>query len=192
VTLILITSVIVIIEFSYSLLATYNLYNIVDFSTRIDINSATAIDGFFIDKCKISNYTVVPVVNGLSDHDTQLLSLNNSAQASNCHYYTKRQVNRMNIENIMFNLSFETWDEVFADDDVDKIFNSFFNSYLRAFNNSFPVRKIFHKYSNRPWLTAGIRISCHHKRNLYMLCRDLKSPILLAHYKNTVKYSKML
>jgi hypothetical protein len=163
------------------------LYNIVDFPTRID-NSATAIDGFFIDKCKISNYTIVPVVNGLSDHDTQLLSLNNSAQASNCHYYTKCQVNRMNIENFMFNPSFETWDEVFTDDDVNKTCNSFLNSYLRVFNNSFPVRKIFHKYSNRPWLTAGIRISCHHKRNLYMLCRNLKSLSCSPLIKNTVNY----
>jgi hypothetical protein len=88
-----------------SLLATYYLYNIVDFPTRIDNNSATAIDGFFIAKCKLSNYTIVPVVNGLSDYDAQLLSLNDSTQASNCHYYTKHQVNRMNIENFMFNLS---------------------------------------------------------------------------------------
>jgi hypothetical protein len=55
----------------------YSLYNIADFLTRIDNKSATAIDGIFIDKCKISNYSIIPVVNGLSDHDTELLLLNN-------------------------------------------------------------------------------------------------------------------
>jgi hypothetical protein len=61
-----------------SLLTTYSLYNIVDFPTRIDNKSATAIYGIFIDKYKISYYSIIPVVNGLSDHDAQLLSLNNS------------------------------------------------------------------------------------------------------------------
>jgi hypothetical protein len=103
----------------------------------------------------MSNYTIVPIVNGLSDHDTQLLSLNNSTQVSKCHYYTKHQINRMNIENFMLNLSSETWDEVFTDGDIDKIFNSFLITYLRVFNNSFPVWKIFHSYY-RPWGSAGI------------------------------------
>jgi hypothetical protein len=129
-------------------------------------------------------------VNDLSDHDAQLLLLNNiTIQVPKCYNYFKRQINRMNIENFMFNLSFETWDKIFTDGDVDKIFNSFLNTYLKVFNNSFLVRKIFHNYNNRAWLTAGIRISCHHKRNLHMLCRNIKSPILLAYYK---KYSKVL
>jgi hypothetical protein len=31
----------------------------------------------------------------------------------------------MNIENLMLNISFEIWDEVFTDDDIDKIFKFF-------------------------------------------------------------------
>jgi hypothetical protein len=78
------------------------------------------MDGVFIDKCKMSNYTIVPIVNGLSNHDVQLLSLNNSTNVLKCHYYTKRQINRMNIENFMVNLCFETCDEIFTDADIDK------------------------------------------------------------------------
>ncbi|PNF21509.1 hypothetical protein B7P43_G13548 [Cryptotermes secundus] len=173
-----------------SLLTTYGLYNIIDFPTRIDYKSATAIDCIFIDKCKISNYSIIPVVNGLSDHDAQLLLLNNfTSQVLKGQYYFKRQINRMNIENFNFKLSYETWDDVFTDGDVDNMFNSFLNTYLRVFNGSFPLRKIFHNYDNKVWLTAGIRILCQHKRTLHMLCRSIESPTLLAYYK---KYSKIL
>jgi hypothetical protein len=55
--------------------------------------------------------------------------------------------------------------------------------YLRIFNSSFPVKKLFNKYNDKAWLTTGIRISCQHKRNLYMLCGNAKNPILYTHYK---------
>jgi hypothetical protein len=173
------------------LLTTYGLYNIVDFPARVDKKSTTDIDGIFIiDKCKISNYSIIPIVNGLSDHDAQLLLLNNvTTKVSKGQCYTKRQIIRMNIENFRLTLSFETWDEVFTDGNVDKIFISFLSTYFRAFNSSFPVQKTFQNYNNKAWLTAGIRISCQHRQDLYVLCRSIESPTLLAYYK---KYSTIL
>jgi hypothetical protein len=97
-----------------------------------------------------------------------MVLLNNfTSQVLKGQYYSKRQINRMNIENFNFKLSYETWDDVFTDGDVHNIFNSFLNIYLRVFNSSFPLRKTFHNYDNKAWLTAGIRISCQHKRNLH-------------------------
>jgi hypothetical protein len=145
---------------------------------------------FFTDKCKTSNYTIFPIVNGLSAHDAQLLLLNNfTARVTNGQHYLKRQIIGMNIENFKFKLSYETWDDVFTDGHVEEIFNSFLNNYLRVFNSSFPLRRTFCKYDNKAWLTAGIRSLCHHKRNLHMLCRNTVSPALLAYNK---KYSKIL
>jgi hypothetical protein len=115
-------------------LASYSLYNMADFPTRIDNKSSKAIDGIFIDKYKFNNNSIFPIVNGLSDHDAQLLLLNNTEiQNSISCCYTKRQIKSANIENFKFNLSFETCEEIFIDDDVDKIFNSFLNTYLRVF-----------------------------------------------------------
>jgi hypothetical protein len=67
----------------------------------------------------------------------------------------------------MIKLSYETWDNVFVDKDVDTIFNSFLNTYLRIFYSSFPIRKVKAKYKKNPWITHGIKISCH-KRELYL------------------------
>jgi hypothetical protein len=172
-----------------SLLTSYSLYNPVNFPTRIDKKSATAID-IFINKCKTTNYTIFPIVNGLSDHDAQLLLLNNfTARVMNGQHYFKRQINGMSIEDFKIRLSYETWDDIFTDGDVDQIFNIFFYYNLRAFNSTFSFRRTFYKYDNKAWLTVEIRNLCHHKRSLHMLCRNIASPALLAYYK---RYSKVL
>ena len=59
------------------LLTSYNLSTAVDFPTRITDNTSTAIDNIFIDKTKNNDYTIEPVINGLSDHDAQVLVLHN-------------------------------------------------------------------------------------------------------------------
>jgi len=44
-------------------------------STRISNKSSIAIDNIFVDKSR--NYTVRPLINGLSDHDAQLIVFSN-------------------------------------------------------------------------------------------------------------------
>jgi len=58
-----------------ALLITYNLTSTVNFPTHIQKNSATAIDNIFIDTSKMGNYTISPIINGLSDHDAQIITL---------------------------------------------------------------------------------------------------------------------
>jgi len=60
-----------------SLLTSYSLYSIIDFPTRSFNNSQTMIDNIFINKFRNENYLVSPLINGLSDHDAQVLSLFN-------------------------------------------------------------------------------------------------------------------
>ena len=58
-----------------TLLGTYNLIDTVFFPTRIVSNSVTLIDNIFIDNRRF--YTLKPCLNGLSDHDGQILTLLN-------------------------------------------------------------------------------------------------------------------
>ena len=57
-----------------SLLNSYSLYSIIDF-TVIHNNSNSVTDNTFINKFKNENYSVHPIINGLSVHDGQVLSL---------------------------------------------------------------------------------------------------------------------
>jgi hypothetical protein len=54
------------------LLGTYDLIGTVYFPTRTANNSATLIDNICIDNRR--NYTIKPCINGLSDHDAQLIT----------------------------------------------------------------------------------------------------------------------
>jgi hypothetical protein len=55
------------------MLNTYNLRDTVNFTTRIANDSTTLIDNIFIDNRR--SYTIKPCINGLSDHDAQLILL---------------------------------------------------------------------------------------------------------------------
>jgi hypothetical protein len=57
------------------LLQTFNLFSVVHFPTRICSTTQTLVDNIFIDTTKIDNYNTIPVLNGLSDRDGQLLFL---------------------------------------------------------------------------------------------------------------------
>ena len=58
-----------------NLVLSCNLYSTVNFPTRIHNNSIIAVDDIFIDKVKYENYSLHPLVNRLSDHDAQIITI---------------------------------------------------------------------------------------------------------------------
>jgi endonuclease/exonuclease/phosphatase family metal-dependent hydrolase len=60
-----------------SLLTTYNLSHTIDFATRMQNKPSTAIDNVFMDNSRLGSTITFPLLNGLSDHDAQLLTINN-------------------------------------------------------------------------------------------------------------------
>jgi len=57
-------------------------------------------------------------------------------------------------------------------------------TYLRISNPSFLLQKIYSTHDNKPWITTGIKTSCQHKRELYLISRDSYNPKFKAHYKS--------
>ena len=96
-----------------AVLQSYNLVGIVVFPTRFGLNFQTAIDNVFIDTSTIGKYDLYPLMNGLSDHDTQLLILNTGQKKEKeYHTYTKRKINKYTIADFQLKLSHETWEQV--------------------------------------------------------------------------------
>jgi len=87
------------------------------------------------------------------------------------------------MEYLILRLSYETLDNVFENNNVNSIYNSFLNTYLRVFYSSFPLRKIITKTNSNAWITTGIRTSCKLKRDLYLLRKNSNDPRLKNHYK---------
>ena len=150
-----------------SLLASHDLYSIVDFPARINNRSSTTIDNIFIDKNKNTAFTINPYPNGLQDHDAQILILHDiNTRNSKAYRPTKRLINDSTISDFKLNLSYESWDTIFIKDNVDSIFNNFQDTYLTTFYHSFPLKKTHHNYNKKAWITIGIKISNQCKRDL--------------------------
>jgi len=99
----------------------YNLTSKVDFPIRIQNKSSTAIDSIFISTLHFSDFIINLLVNGLSDHDAQPLTINeiNLAKQS-CHTKTICDINKNSIIEFQNKLSYELWDvfnnDIFNDD----------------------------------------------------------------------------
>jgi len=89
-----------------------------------------------------------------------------------------RRFNEFSISQLAVNLSYENCDDIFIDEDVNTVFNNFLNTYLRIFNSSFSLQKIYSTHNNKPWITTGITNSCQHKRELYLISRDSKGKVI--------------
>jgi len=139
-----------------SLLASYNLTSTVHFPTRIQNNSATAIDNIFINTFNFGDYVILSTVNGLSDHGAQLITLNKihlKTLDDTPHFI--RKFNKQGIFDFRIMLSLETWDNVFENDDINLMYNFFLNTYLRIFHSSFPLKKLITMTNGNVWITMA-------------------------------------
>ena len=83
---------------------------------------------------KFNDFSLFPIMNGLSDHDAQEVIIHNIFE-QNCDTYFcfNRRIDKSSIIDFNTKLSYEVWEDIFADNDVNTIFNGFFNMYLRIF-----------------------------------------------------------
>jgi endonuclease/exonuclease/phosphatase family metal-dependent hydrolase len=65
------------------LLITYNLLHTVNFATGPKSKSNTAIDNIFVDSTSLKSSSTSVIINGLSDHDGQFITINNIAATTN-------------------------------------------------------------------------------------------------------------
>jgi hypothetical protein len=72
---------------------------------------------------------------------------------------------------------------MFEDKDVNILFNSFLNAYLRLFHTSFPLKSLRSRISSREWITPSINMQCHLKRGLYLLSKNNNDSDLRNCYK---------
>jgi hypothetical protein len=86
-------------------------------------------------------------------------------------------------------LSYEQWDNVFGNNNVNKISNNFRNTYFRCYYSSFNKITTKNLYNYNHWITTGIRTSCKIKRELFLLCRHNNDANLKTYYK---RYCKIL
>jgi len=134
------------------------------------------------------NFSTKPLINGLSDHDAQIIALSDIMCSIPKQLPLYNRIIDSNSTRKFSELpSYENWGDVFQDTDVNQIFNSFHSTYLRIFNSSFPIRKKFETSKSKPWLTTGIKISCANKRKLFLIYRCSNDSGYKFYYKTYCK-----
>jgi len=127
---------------------------------------------------------VYPIINGIFDHDAQIITLTDiSISIPRQSSSLIRKIDSNTIKNFVYLLSFENWENVFMEEDVNIMYNNFVNTYIRIFYTNFPLKKENILKNLKPWLTKCINISCLNKRRIYLKCRNSDSPTLKTHYK---------
>jgi hypothetical protein len=126
----------------------------------------------------------------MSDHDAQIIVIHNlHVQNCNNHFYFSQKIDKCSIIDFNTKLSYESWEDIFTDNDVNTIFNNFLNTYLRIFYSRFPLKKISCRSFTKARLTTGIKTSCNTKRKLFLTIRNSNDLNLINYYK---KYCRIL
>jgi hypothetical protein len=117
------------------------MYSIIDFLTRTTNCSITATDNIFVDYHRINSFDVIPACNSLSDHDVQCLNLNNFFSAflmGSKPLIRKRIITNQAMANFIIMLKNESWENIFLQNDINKSFNLFLNTFLNFYESCFP------------------------------------------------------
>jgi hypothetical protein len=94
---------------------------------------------------------VYPVINGLSDHDAQIIAFTDIPISTQKQSFSlTRKIDGNKIKKFVYLLSYENWENVFMEEDVNIIYNNFVNTYVRIFYASFPLVKIKNSQSSKP------------------------------------------
>ena len=122
----------------------------VTFPTRISRYSSTSIDTVFADITRFNNIFVSPSHNGLSDHEGLVLTIDLPFTLIRKYQsYSYRKINTYTVADFLNQLSYETWDTVFSTDNVNDMFNSFLDTYLKIFYSSFPLKSVCANNKNK-------------------------------------------
>jgi hypothetical protein len=171
-----------------SLLNSYNLFSTVDFLTRITNTSKSAIDNIFIDYSRMGKFELSPMYNGISDHDAQVILIHDVTMSAHIKCpRMSRKFDKHSLLNFNYSLSFELWKEVFDENKVNIVFNTFLNIFIRYFYNSFPKSFTRPHTNTKTWITSDIKTKCSIKRYLYLSCKESNNPNTQSYYRTFCK-----
>jgi hypothetical protein len=108
---------------------------VVDFPTRISNNNGTLLDTVFVDTMKFDKIQVKPFKNGLSDHDAQIICLQNSNTGLEQSVSKKksRLINEQTAKHFQTLLKDEMWDTIYKTTCIIEMYNRFQGIFLRHY-----------------------------------------------------------
>jgi hypothetical protein len=105
------------------------------------------------DKTKIK-----PTINGLSDHNTQIISLENINNVLKKKDFKRRirLINKQTVKNFQMLSKDKSWDSIYNVRKFNDMFNNFQSIHVRYFENNFPISYRAHRLNDNNWITKAI------------------------------------
>jgi len=79
-------------------------------------------------------------------------------------------------------LSTESWEDISEGSDINVIFNNYLNIHLKIFYAFFTKSKLNFINTYIPYITRGIKVSCHIKQILYICYSESNDTNLKVQY----------
>ena len=144
--------------------------------TRIKNQSATLIDHIWSNKvCHVYNSGIL--INSLSDHFPVFYIEEDRHRKIKLPEIHTRNINSTTIPSFCKLLKSASWTNILNENNPDKAFKNFFETFYSARDISFPevkVKKKSVKFVHSPWMSSGLKISQKRKEKLFS--RKVKSP----------------
>ena len=159
--------------------------------TPFNINSSSLIDNIFSNRPYDSLVSGI-LITDVSDHFPlfYISKLNNPQNKKIAIKRETRITFDKNFKNLKQTLLAVDWSALQSSYDVNSAYDLFLSKFLKIYNRELPIvnKNISHIFKNhKPWVTAGILKSIHHKHHLYaniIQYKDSKSESKYEIYKN--------
>jgi hypothetical protein len=103
-------------------------------------------------------------------------------QTGNFRLVKKRLITKSAVSVFIEMLKNESWDNIINHTEVNNSFNLFLNTSLIIFDSCFPMQYGTNSVFNNHWITTGIKISCKHKKFLYIMSQTTNCLKIKVHY----------
>ena len=147
----------------------YSFLPVIDKPTRVYKNSATLIDNILVNRIDY-NLSGGNIVSDISDHYSQFCLIHAPPHYSRYAGTKIRDYSKFSEENFNHDISQINWNDLMANDSVDKCFSSFYNKFHKLVNKHAPLRTVSKrkaKQLSKPWINRGLRKSIKIKNDLF-------------------------
>ena len=159
--------------------------------TRIFNNQISLIDHIFtnLHTFKQENNVITGnIYSGITDHLPNFIIIKTEHKSTKRDRPMIRIFSDENIKKFQSLIAQESWEEFYTTKDVNKVVDTFYTIYNKAFYTAFPLKKLSRKRSkDTKWITTGLKASIHHKDNLYkksLLKPSVENKLQFANFRN--------
>jgi hypothetical protein len=149
-----------------------SMYPLIDRPTRVSTKTCSLIDHIYTN---ILDAKLSPGVlfNDITDH-FPIFVLTNKSNNNDKHnkgktHFTKRNINKTNIDSFKAELNHLNWNDIMSNSCANDSYNEFINIFTELYNKHFPkvTKKINKRQQSKPWISSGIIKSIKTRNNLY-------------------------